>query len=119
MNEPWSFDKYLVLFKRLENNSSTQKINFSHTLFWIQLDGLPVNKLNIDIAEEVGKTVDTVVLTQFKNDTMGVTLCVLESKLMFQNHFVGAVKLFSKMVRKDGWRLSMRSFPIFVIGVGL
>lgn len=119
MNEPWSFDKHLVLFKRLENNSSTQKINFSHTLFWIQLDGLPVNKLNIDIAEEVGKTVDTVVSTQFKNDTMGVTLCVLESKLMFQNHFVGAVKLFSKMVRKDGWRLSMRSFPIFVIGVGL
>nr|POE86241.1 hypothetical protein CFP56_07049 [Quercus suber] len=56
MNEPWSFVKYLVLFKRLENNSSTQKINFSHTLFWIQLHGLPMNKQNIDIAEEVGKT---------------------------------------------------------------
>ena len=119
MNEPWSFDKHVVLFKRLENNSSTQNINFSHTLFWIQLHGLPVNKLNVEIAEEVGKTMGTVVSTQFKNDMMGVTLCILESKFMFQNHFVGAVKLFLKMVRKDGCRLSMRSFPISVIGVGL
>ena len=78
MNEPWIFDKHVVLFKRLENNSSTQNINFSHTLFWIQLHGLPVNKLNIEIAEEVGKTMGTVVSTQFKNDMMGVTLCVSE-----------------------------------------
>ena len=71
MNEPWSFDKHLVLFKCLENNSSTQKINFFHTLFWIQLHGLPLNKLNINIVEEVRKIAGTVVSTQFKNDMMG------------------------------------------------
>lgn len=53
------------------NNSSTQNISFSHTLFWIQLHGLRVTKLNAEIAEEIGKTVGTVVSTQFKNDMMG------------------------------------------------
>ena len=51
MNEPWSFDKHVVLFKRLENNSSTQNINFSHTLFWIQLHGLPVKFMTTTVAK--------------------------------------------------------------------
>lgn len=40
-------------------------------MFWIQLQGLPVNKLNVDTVEEVRKTMGTVVSSQFKNDMIG------------------------------------------------
>lgn len=67
MNVPWSFDKNLVLFSQLENNSAIRNINFTHSLFWIQLHGLPVKKLNVDIVETVG----SIVSSHFKNDMIG------------------------------------------------
>ena len=115
MNVPWSFDKNLVLFSQLENNSAIRNINFTHSLFWIQLHGLPVKKLNVDTVEIVG----TIVSSHFKNDMIGEILCLLEFELMFQNLFVGVVELYLKMVKKDGLRLDMRNFLISIIGVAL
>ena len=47
INEPWSFDKHLVLFRRLEGVRFVRNLNFSTIKFWVQLHGLPVNRLDI------------------------------------------------------------------------
>ena len=50
-NEPWSFDKHLVLFRRLEGVRFVRNLNFSTIKFWVQLHGLPVNRLDIPTAK--------------------------------------------------------------------
>ena len=79
-----------------------------------------MNKLNVEIAEEVGKTVGTVVSTQFKNDMMGVTLCVSEFELMFQNHSIyrGHKVVFED--GKEGWvAFKYEKLPNFCYWCGL
>ena len=44
--EPWTFDKHLVLLQKYDGSCPIRNLKFSKAKFWIQLHGLPVNKLN-------------------------------------------------------------------------
>ena len=56
-NEPWSFDKHLVLFRCLEGSQNIRSLQFTSTQFWVQLHGLPVDRLGIPTAIQIGKTI--------------------------------------------------------------
>jgi hypothetical protein len=34
-NEPWSFDKYLILLKRIEDDQSFSQVSFDSCFFWV------------------------------------------------------------------------------------
>lgn len=55
-SEPWSFDKHLVLFRRLEGARYVRSLNFTSINFWVQLHGLPMNRLDISMGIQIGKT---------------------------------------------------------------
>lgn len=59
-NEQWSFDKHLVLFRRMEGTRFVRNLNFTTIKFWVQLHGLPVNRLDIPTAIQIGKTIGVV-----------------------------------------------------------
>jgi len=40
--EPWSFDKHLVVLKRVKKHSDISKLLFETTSMWIQLHNLPI-----------------------------------------------------------------------------
>ncbi len=44
-NEPWPFDKFLVVFKRLQDDVPITNIVFSHASFWVQLHNLQLKLL--------------------------------------------------------------------------
>ena len=56
-NEPWSFDKHLVLFRSLKGSQNIRSLQFTWTQFWVQLHGLPVDRLGIPTAIQIGKTI--------------------------------------------------------------
>ena len=59
-NKPWSIDKHLVLFLCLEGSHFVQSMNFTMIKFWVQLHGLPVKRLDIPMAIQIGKTIRAV-----------------------------------------------------------
>lgn len=54
--EPWTYDKHLILLSRYDGSSSIWSIRFHTVKFWVQLHGLPVNRLNEKMAYEIGKS---------------------------------------------------------------
>ena len=52
--EPWSFDRHLVLFERYDGSVPIQELNFCSTSFWVQINDLPYSYLNIETALSLG-----------------------------------------------------------------
>ncbi|KAL0008799.1 hypothetical protein SO802_010301 [Lithocarpus litseifolius] len=69
--EPWTFDKHLVLLQKFDGSCPVRQMQFSKIKFWIQLHGLPVNKLNWKTAMEIGKTVGSVSHSENRGDMIG------------------------------------------------
>lgn len=67
-NEPWRFDKHLVLFHCLNGARNVQNLNFTSTKFWVQLHGLPIDRLDIPTAIQIGKTIGMVSELEWETD---------------------------------------------------
>ena len=52
--ELWTFDKYLEVMNRYENESSLQDIKFEKTKLWVQLHGIPNKYMTIEAAKKTG-----------------------------------------------------------------
>ena len=52
--EPWSFDRHLVVFERYDGSVPIQELNFCSTSFWVQIHDLPYSYLNIETAQSRG-----------------------------------------------------------------
>ena len=71
MNEPWTFDKHLVLFKRYVSGLPIRQIQFTSIPFWLQLHGLPIDHLTEENAILIGNTVGNVIHSQVKEELVG------------------------------------------------
>ena len=62
MGEPWSYDKHLVLLRRLEQSIAVKDLDFNRTLFWVQIHDLPIGDMNPRSAYEIGVIIGEVQL---------------------------------------------------------
>ena len=58
--EPWTYDKHLIIFSHYDGSCPIQNIRFHIVKFWVQIHGLPVNKLNERIAYGIGNNIGEV-----------------------------------------------------------
>jgi hypothetical protein len=56
MGEPWAYDKHLVILKRIEEDEAIEEVEFRETSFWVQLHGLPVRRMNYEVATAFGSS---------------------------------------------------------------
>uniref|UniRef100_A0A2N9IMR2 Reverse transcriptase domain-containing protein n=1 Tax=Fagus sylvatica TaxID=28930 RepID=A0A2N9IMR2_FAGSY len=71
LHEPWSYDKSLVAFRKLEAEDEPESIVLDRATFWVQIHNLPVIALKKDIALALGKSMGTVVRTSEADEEFG------------------------------------------------
>jgi hypothetical protein len=71
LHEPWSYDKSLVAFRRIEEEDEPETIAFDRATFWIQIHNLPVLALKKEIALAIGKSAGTVVRASEIDEEVG------------------------------------------------
>ncbi|XP_075665196.1 uncharacterized protein At4g02000-like [Castanea sativa] len=59
-NEPWSYDKNIMVLQRYEADSEIADLSFNLTHFWVQVHGIPVRFMNKEVAEGLCETVGQV-----------------------------------------------------------
>jgi hypothetical protein len=63
-NGPWSFDKFLILLKRVDDDSSFSKVVFDTCAFWVQFHDLPPRHMSSTVCGKIGSTLDMVELVE-------------------------------------------------------
>jgi hypothetical protein len=58
--EPWSFDKYLVSFQRVEIDTDVKEMECGFVSFWVQIHNLPVGRMKHELASALGAAVGKV-----------------------------------------------------------
>ena len=56
LGEPWAYDKYLVIFQRIEEDEAIEEVTFTETSFWVQLHSIPVCRMNQEVATILGSS---------------------------------------------------------------
>ena len=52
--EPWSYEKYLVFFQRVEADTSRTEMECRWCSLWVQIHNLPVRRMNHEYASALG-----------------------------------------------------------------
>ena len=60
LGEPWAYDKYLVILQWIEEEEAIEEVDFGATSFWVQLHGLPVRRINPEVASILGSSLGKV-----------------------------------------------------------
>ncbi|KAJ8648294.1 hypothetical protein MRB53_001317 [Persea americana] len=68
---PWTFDKHILLVKRLEENEQPHNVPLFHTSFWVQIYNLPIGFLSEKILKDIGNYIG-LFLDSNENNLMGV-----------------------------------------------
>ena len=55
-NQPWSFDKHLVVLQTFEEFSKLKDLVFDKALFWAQVHDIPIRYMSKKVAESIHET---------------------------------------------------------------
>ena len=61
-HKPWTYDKHLVVFEKVIANVPISSLAFQFTTFWIQIHELPVQCLNQETRDAIGRSLGTPLL---------------------------------------------------------
>ncbi|KAL0010815.1 hypothetical protein SO802_005923 [Lithocarpus litseifolius] len=64
-SQPWSFDKFLVVFQKYENNSHVRDLDFEKVPFWVQVYNIPFSFMNKTVAKGICSGIGEVVPSDF------------------------------------------------------
>ena len=56
-NGPWNFENNLLLLKSWERGMIANNISFTHSLFWLQIWGLPFDMMSEKIGRHIGNSI--------------------------------------------------------------
>ena len=59
-NQPWTFDKHLVVLKRYEEGSQVKDLIFDKAWFWVQVHNIPLSFMSRMVAESLCDTIGEV-----------------------------------------------------------
>ena len=74
-NGPWSFDKFLILLKRVDDDSSFSKVVFNSCAFWVQFHDLPPCHMSTAMCGKIGSTLGMVELVRSLMRDVAQPLC--------------------------------------------
>ena len=60
-NEPWSFDKHLLVLQRYDKDTQIEDLKFNNTSFWVQVHDILVRFMNPKVAEGICSIVGTII----------------------------------------------------------
>ena len=66
--EPWTFDKHLVLFQRIEDSTTISSLSFNECAFWIQIHNLPIKSMTSELGMSIGKSLGRVICVSETNE---------------------------------------------------
>ena len=70
-NEPWTFDKHVVLLQRFDGSVPARYLRFTNLKIWVQIHGLPMRMLDLEIAIELGETLGKVTPCENSSELVG------------------------------------------------
>ncbi|KAF7146318.1 hypothetical protein RHSIM_Rhsim04G0150700 [Rhododendron simsii] len=80
-NGPWSIMNSLLVLRPLESNMVVSEINFQHCPFWVQIHGLPVEKMCRANAEIIGKRFGKLIAIEAAPSNMLLSRSFLQVKV--------------------------------------
>ena len=77
-SEPWTYDKHLVLFQRIDDTTTISSLSFSECSFWVQVHNLPIKSMTPELGMSIGSFIGKVVRVadSDENGTIGRSLRV-------------------------------------------
>lgn len=69
--ELWTYDKDLIIFSRYDGSCPIRNIRFHTVKFWVQIHGLPVNKLNKRTTYGIGNNIGEVTRASQSGEVIG------------------------------------------------
>lgn len=57
--EPWTYDKHLIIFERVMENIPISTLSFRFSSFWVQIHDLLVHLLTLDTRDSIGSSLGT------------------------------------------------------------
>ena len=103
VNEPWSFDKSLVVFQRLLEDGPINDALFSHVSFWVQLHNLPIRRMTEEAATAIGRSIGYVEKVAASDDERGGENCMRIRVRVDVTRPLCRGRLVKLEVRKTGW----------------
>jgi hypothetical protein len=118
MGEPWAYDKYLIILQRIEEEEAIEDVVFRETSLWVQLHGLPVQRMNPEVANTLVSSLGRIEKYQMGTQTQMVAKqCAFVFAWMLPSLYAVGERLDWKKVEKLGSLSNMKDSPIFVTGV--
>lgn len=69
--ELWTYDNHLIIFSRYDGSCPIRNIRFHTIKFWVQIHGLPVNKLNKRTTYGIGNNIGEVTRASQSGEVIG------------------------------------------------
>ena len=60
-NEPWSFDKHLMVLHRYDKDTPFEELQFNYTSFWVQVHDIPIRFMNQKVAAGICSQFGTII----------------------------------------------------------